>query len=286
MKVDFEEIVKSINERARANYGETDGDYVADDGLLYCGKCHTPKQCVISIKLEKGKEVCKPLTVYTPCKCVQEAQAEAERKRKAEERTKRVEELYDRSLMARQDRNRTFDTSDGGQNEKSMAICRRYTERFPQMLRANQGLLLWGEPGTGKTHAALCIANALLQDCVSVLMVSVPELLRTQPQEWLTERLQRVKLLILDDIGAERGSEYALERVYDTVDTRYRTGLPVVYTSNISLAEMQSTTDIRQRRIYERVLENCYPVHFAGQSRRKAEARRKFETMQEILEGK
>lgn len=281
--MDMSGIIKGLQARAEDAFGIGEGDFEGEDGLLYCGKCHTPKQCRLCLPLHGERQ---EMILPIPCKCVQEAQAEAERKRKAEERERRVEDLYDRSLMARQDRNRTFDTSDSGQNGKSMAVCRRYAEHFPQMLRANQGLLLWGEPGTGKTRAALCIANALLQDCVSVLMVSVPELLRTQPQEWLTERLQRVKLLILDDIGAERGSEYALERVYDTVDTRYRTGLPVVYTSNISLAEMQSTTDIRQRRIYERVLENCYPVRFAGQSRRKAEARRKFETMQEILEGK
>ena len=270
-------IIKNLQTRAEAKYGATDGDYIGEDGLLYCGKCRTLKQC--RVRLPLGGEWTM-VEVSVPCKCKQAETEAAERQRRAEEREMIVGRLYRASLIAQRDKAKTFGTS-----EKSgqMAICKGYAQRFHKMLESGQGLLLWGDTGTGKTHAALCIANALLQDCVSVLMVSVPEVLRTQDIDWLYDRIQRVRLLILDDLGAERGTEYATERVYDVVDTRYRAGFPMICTSNLSIAEMQSAADIRQRRIYERVLETCYPVQFVG-ARRRTIARGKFAEMRSLLD--
>lgn len=270
--VDMSGIKDAFSENVLDRQTQNAGDYVGEDGLLYCGKCRTLKQCRVRINFEW-------MTLPIVCAC-EEAQLELkEQKRKEEERRLEVEKLYESSGITKRGRRTTFDTSD----ETPPDECKRYAEHFRGMPYGCEGLLLWGDPGTGKTHAALCIANALLRDCTSVLMVSVPEILRTQDIDWLYDRIQRVKLLILDDLGAERGTEYAAERVYDAVDTRYRAGLPMVCTSNLSLKEMQAAPDIRQRRIYERILETCYPVHFTG-ARRQGMARQRFAEMRRILE--
>ena len=103
--------------------------------------------------------------------------------------------------------------------------------------------------------------------------------------EKLIAQLNRAKLLIIDDLGAERGTDFALEKVYDIIDSRYRAKLPMLLTTNLELGMMQEATDIRYSRIYDRIFEVCYPVQFVGQSFRKAEAKRRFDDMKSFLEG-
>ena len=96
------------------------------------------------------------------------------------------------------------------------------------MMTKNQGLLFYGDVGTGKTFSAACIANYLLNRKIPTVMTSFVKIignadLRNREESmYFTDRLNRAKLLIIDDLGAERGTDYALERVYDIIDSRYR----------------------------------------------------------------
>ena len=92
-------------------------------------------------------------------------------------------------------------------------------------------------------------------------------------------------LLILDDLGAERNTEYAVETVYNVIDSRYRVGKPVIVTTNLTLEEMQNSTDIKCHRIYDRIFEVCYPLRFEGKSMRGKEATGRFNEMKVLLEG-
>ena len=71
--------------------------------------------------------------------------------------------------------------------------------------------------------------------------------------------------------------------VYNIVDSRYRAGLPVIYTTNLTLEELKNPADMRYARIYDRVLEKCFPVEFRGVSRRKHGARQGFDDMMALL---
>ena len=158
------------------------------------------------------------------------------------------------------------------------------------MLEKNQGLLFYGGVGTGKTFAAACIANRLLELRVPVVMTSFVKLLDTMKgfqtdDQAMIAKLNRAKLLIIDDLGAERSTDTALEKVYNIVDSRYRAKRPVILTTNLSLDEMKDTLDIRYTRIYDRIFEMCYPMQFKGQSWRKAEAAHRFDEMKKLLEG-
>lgn len=101
--------------------------------------------------------------------------------------------------------------------------------------------------------------------------------------EEMIAELNRARLLIIDDLGAERNTDFALEKVYSIIDSRYQSGLPMILTTNLDLQEMQTCTDIRYKRVYERILEVCYPVRFSGNSLRKAEAANRFREMEEFL---
>ena len=101
----------------------------------------------------------------------------------------------------------------------------------------------------------------------------------------MINRLNRAKLLIIDDLGTERSTDTALEKVYNIVDSRYLAQRPIILTTHLSLDEMKKTLDTRYSRIYDRIFEMCYPMQFKGQSWRKAEAARRFDDMKKFLEG-
>ena len=73
---------------------------------------------------------------------------------------------------------------------------------------------------------------------------------------------QSEMLLIIDDFGMERGTEYGLEQVYNVIDSRYRSGKPLIVTTNLTLDSLQNPQDTAHARIYDRLLEMCpYPLY-------------------------
>lgn len=272
----IESTLNGIIARAEQAQERSPEDYV-QDGLLYCGACHRAKQ------LHFGKYI-----VPCLCKCGEEKLKAEEEAKKRKKRLEFLESLKRQSLMDSKFYSQSFESWQDGENEKQKRICRRYAEAFDKMLESNQGLLLYGEKGTGKTFAAACIANYLLSYGVPVVMTSFVRLLEQsfrEDEDDTMQRLNRAKLLIIDDLGAERGTDYALERVYAIIDNRYRANLPMILTTNLSPGEMKNINDIRYERIYDRIFEICYPVQFAGASFRRREAVRRFGEMKEILEG-
>ena len=99
-------------------------------------------------------------------------------------------------------------------------------------------------------------------------------------------RLCSFPLLILDDFGMERGTEYGLEQVYNVIDSRYRSGKPLIVTTNLTLEELQNPEDTPHARIYDRLMEMCTPVRFTGENFRKATAQAKMERLKTLLNGK
>lgn len=136
------------------------GDYIGENGLLCCGKCRGPKEARID-------GFAKPVPI--PCQC-----RDMENRKKAEEqKKKRVEELRVRCLPVEAMHKRTFGIAG---EEKHIQTVRRYVEKWQQVSAENIGLLLWGNTGTGKTFAAQCIANALIDREVAVMYISATEL--------------------------------------------------------------------------------------------------------------
>lgn len=262
-------------------------DYTGEDGLLYCGKCHSRKQMWL-----KNDFFPEPMLVATSCDCMKEAE---ERRRKEEEYQRdmdKIQRLRISSLMDSKFSEATFSTFQQTKNNaRNLRLCRRYAENFSEMMTKNQGLLFYGDVGTGKTFSAACIANYLLNRKVPTVMTSFikiignADLRNREESMYFTDRLNRAKLLIIDDLGAERGTDYALERVYDIIDSRYRARLPMILTTNVPISEMMECADRRYSRIYDRIFEVCYPMEFKGTSWRKVEASRRFEDMGKFLEG-
>lgn len=264
-----DELEKAIEHIAAATVPAPE-DYIdPETGLLFCGKCHTHKECRIPLF---GAEH----TVPSLCQCEQarfaaKKVAEAEEEHLQKVRRLKANGLQDKALLLY-----TF-ALDDGQNP-TMKYAHRYVEHFPEMKERGQGLLLWGGVGTGKTFAAACIANALTERGVPVLMTNFSKILNSLSGMFSEDKnkylasFREFSLLIIDDLGIERNSEYALEQVYNIVDSRYLSRLPFIITTNLPLAELQAPKDLAHARIYDRVLERCTPVCFSGKNYRKDNA--------------
>lgn len=177
---------------------------------------------------------------------------------------------------------------DDRQQPKVSDTCQRYVDSWQEMQTNNIGVLLYGSVGTGKSFYASCIGCGLLEKCTTVAATNLPRLLNllqsAREKQELLDRLLSYELLILDDLGAERDSTFGLEQVYNVVDTRARSGLPLIVTTNLTLEEMEKPDSMQYARIYDRVLEMCpIRIKLTGESRRKKNAAARKQLAQKIL---
>lgn len=229
------------------------------------------------------------IKVVVMCKCEREEADKKARDREFAREYGKIQFIREASLMDSRFSNATFETfRRTANNDRNLKLCKRFAERFDLMMEKNQGLLFWGDVGTGKSFAAACIANYLLEKKVPVIMTSFVKLLDIASGkaggDAILSRLSCAKLVVFDDLGAERGTDYALEKVYNIIDARYRNKLPMILTANLSLDDMKAEEDIRYSRIYDRILEVCYPMQFTGPSWRKREAAKRYNEMEKLLE--
>ena len=256
-------------------------DEFCKDGLIHCKACGTARQT--SVELFGKQEL-----VACLCACQTEARDRAEaaskrRARLAELRQLKADGLRDASLERC-----TFANDLGYQPES--ARLRAYAEQFPEMRKRGAGLLLWGDVGTGKTFLAACVANHLLGQGIPVLMTGTAKLLNAVTGVYPSERnafLESIytsySLLILDDLGMERSTEFAMEQMFSVVDGWYRTGKPLIVTTNLTLQELKNPPDLAHRRIYSRLLEMCTPLKINGQNVRQLRAEEKMQTMRRLI---
>lgn len=283
-------MIGEVTEKVLASIADSAGslpdDYIGSDGLLYCGRCNTRKEREI-IWFDN-----KPKKVPVMCKCRAEEERLKKEQMQKEEEMRSIQRAKVSSMMDDTFRTACFANYQiRNGNERHLKVAKKYCIEFSKMYERNQGLLFWGTVGTGKSYTAACIANYLLEANTSVVMTSFVRILQEmqgfdrEREETFTNKLNSVKLLIIDDLGAERSTDYALEKVYGIIDNRYRAKKPLILTTNLTLRQMQEATDIRYARIYDRIFEMCYPMEFSGVSWRKREAAQRYEETRKILEG-
>lgn len=276
----FTKVIDSIEAKASSFIRREDEDYIDDEGLLMCGKCNTRKQCVVEVFGKKRMPYCL-------CKCAQE-KAEAE---KAElERQKRMERINELRNMGFPDvemKNWTF-INDDQANAYVSEIARRYVSNFPKMLEKGKGLLFHGNVGSGKTYIAACIANALIDKGYPCLVTNFPRLINTisgmyEGKQQYIDGLNKFDLLVIDDLAAERDTEYMNETVQNIIDNRYRCGKPLIVTTNLSIEEIKHPSDIKKQRTYSRLTEMCFYVQLISKDRRKTRYNSDFKEFRELL---
>jgi DNA replication protein DnaC len=154
---------------------------------------------------------------------------------------------------------------------------RAFVDELDDRLGRGQGLWLTGGTGTGKTTLAMLASKAALEAGHSVAIYSLPKLLarirRTydgEPGEdsysAFFERLTSVDLLHIDDLGAEKKSDWVLEQLYALVNERYEEKRSILITSNFDGVELEEQIGPR---IVSRLTEMTEPLPLFGEDNRK-----------------
>lgn len=249
-----------------------------------CDKCGDPIQKDIEI-LNKVRRV--PIV----CKCKKKEQELKVKQEEAQEKQDRLKQIFKNSLMDEKFKNATFKNWDHIKGSKKIYnISLKYAKAFKEAKENNLGLMFYGEPGNGKTYAASCIANYLMSKGYPVICVSIIKLLERiketynsygkEGEETVLKSFANADLLIIDDLGTEQTSDWSITRIYNIIDSRYRSGLPTIITTNVTVKSLE---DIYNKRTYDRLLEMCTPVFNDTESIRAKEGIEKTKLLKEIL---
>lgn len=266
---------------------EESQDYKDNDGFLICGNCHTRKQKDIKVSTDfKASGVWR---VPVPCKCkAEEIKAEEEQQNQLKIKVK-LKKLQKEGIKDLEYLNFTFDKDDK-RNLKISDACKKYVDHWAEMESNNIGIIFYGDVGTGKSFMACCIANALINKLIKVSVTNFPNLLNKlqgsfgEQRQNIIDSIKEYSLLVIDDLGTERDTSYSAEQVFNVIDTRYKSGKPLIITTNLSINDLKNPPDISNKRIYDRILEMCpIQIKIIGESRRSEKADIRKEKAKEIL---
>lgn len=166
---------------------------------------------------------------------------------------------------------RTFSTLDNRIDAKAKSTCIGYVNKYADNhWKDKNGLVLSGATGVGKTHLAAAISNELIPRKVAVFFVNVPEVydrIRDEMghKDYTKATMKSCDLLVLDDLGKEKRSEWTDQVLYEIVNSRYEKRKPIIVTTNYSAQELANNVD---KAVVSRLFEMCVFVNVNGTDRR------------------
>jgi len=194
---------------------------------------------------------------------------------------RKIERLFDQSRLGKRFRERTFETFEiRDYNKKALEIALDYAKNFDSHKEKGEGLFITGGYGVGKTHLAAAIANYLISNGIAtVIFGNVTTLLgrirhtysdgSQYEEQQVMKELYDVDLLIIDDLGKEKPTEWVEEKLYTVINERYENYRPIVVTSNLELEEIEQRLENCGGAIVSRIIEMCRGIKIVGPDFRK-----------------
>lgn len=183
---------------------------------------------------------------YERCSCKKAQEYWNEKDKQDYEFTKRkhyrevINKIYKQNYIGRKFQNLNFENfNSNSENELAIVIAKYYVNKNITSANTN-GLIIMGESGVGKTHLAASIANKLIENDKIVLMGRLITLLdmiketfkdNTKSENELIELYSNVDMIIIDDLGTEKISNWALEKLYTIIENRNENRLPIIITT-------------------------------------------------------
>lgn len=211
------------------------------------------------------------------CKAERNEAAQAARDAgKASEQRAELESLLGQTNIPARFRGRTFGSyrCDTPAQQEAFRICKDFADNFPATLRTGASLVLSGKPGTGKSHLAAAILQAILPRHVGAY-VTLMDLIRAVRDTWrrdseisesqLLRKLTDFPLLVIDEIGVQYGTDGERAIVFDVMDRRYREMRPTILMTNL---DKEAFREAIGDRVYDRLTEVGRWVPFAWDSYR------------------
>lgn len=157
-----------------------------------------------------------------------------------------------------------------------MKSCTKYVENWEKIRPTGGGYYFWGNVGAGKTFIASALANELMKTkLVEVLFIRMPEAAKRVKKSFdavvknedkkLFDRMKDAELLVIDDLGVEKVSEWLIDEMYQIIDFRWRNKKPMIITSNRSLDDL---TKVYPEQIPSRIKGCCKNIHFKASDKR------------------
>lgn len=250
---------------------------------MRCPVCGEPK----TREVKFGDNV---VTLPLACKCDREREEELQREIANNRKKFRNSEIIRNGYLDTYYTELTFDTDDSP-DSKATKDLKRYCDKWEEMKKKNIGLLLMGSYGTGKTFYASAIANEVRKQGDYVLIGTLSKLIQEMnadyghdKAEW-EEKIKTYPLMVIDDLGVERDTDYSYEQIENIIDLRYRSKLPVIVTTNISKSDLQNLNDVRKERVWSRLREMCTAYTVTGVDRRVQKGRQKQAEFAELIGG-
>lgn len=254
------------------------------DGHIYCKTCNEIIDGKPIPMLDK-----KLMIIRNACKCDRDrAEQEKLREKQIEQDRLRKNCFISKNQIAY-----TFENADEDTDKEIIKKTKNYVKHFEEMRKDNVGLLLYGNVGSGKTYLACSIANAIITEySYTVKMRNFAQILNDLQKggfnldrnEYI-EQITNPTLLILDDFGIERNTEYALEQIYNVINARYLKARPTIITTNLNFKDIEKEQeDIMLCRIYSRIIEMCLPLRVTGLDRRKIQSKEKLKKAQNLID--
>ena len=225
------------------------------------------------------------------CSCKIKEKEEKKRIEENREKQDRLERLFKNSLMDSKFRKETFkkwDRSKGSRTYYDIGI--KYCKNFKEIRTEGLGMMLQGRPGNGKTYLSNCIANYLLDTFTPVISISINNLLdriRQTYNKWgqegeteLIKSITKADLIILDDLGTENPTDWAISKVYSIIDAIYRAKKCLIVSTNYTLQQLREQYG---ERTISRLEEMCTTITIRDKSFRESMAEDNKEKLRRLL---
>lgn len=208
---------------------------------------------------------------------------EEKKLRKMQEFANKVDKIIKNSKMSKRNLNYKFDNFEVNSNNKKVyQSLKNYSEKLVNEVE-RKGLILVGNNGVGKTHLACSIANELIKDGIPIIYGTLINLLAELKNTYdidnnisemkIIKLYEKVDLLIIDDLGKEKPSEWGLEKLFTIINSRYENNLPVIITTNYDQNSLLDRLSINgeietAKSIISRLYEMCYLVKIEDRDHR------------------
>ena len=202
------------------------------DGHIYC------KTCMEQIDGKEVEFLNRQMIFKVACKCDREKEEQAKQREKFLEQ----ERIRQNCFISKTQHSYRFEHCDKHTDKEILRKAINYVKHFEEMKKDNVGLLLYGNVGSGKTYLACSIANEIITKYSYVVkVINFAQILNDLQKggfnldrnEYI-DSITNATLLILDDFGIERNTEYALEQIYNVINERYLKAKPTIITTNLN----------------------------------------------------